>query len=178
MDSQFWLGVIVTVILGLPGAYVIAILANMHTPRLVHFLEARKLLKTHKTRQQALQIFNRISAFRDGTRDRYAFYILLASTSVICAVTASTLIIITVFQHEFPLAVPFAIIILLAIMAGLVTLILLTSIYETARQIERFDDYKAEGELRWGPIDNKTAELRTSPTTPGSMATGRNPLKS
>jgi len=69
MDSQFWLGVIVTIVVGLPGAYGIGILANMHTPRLVHFLESRKLLKKHKTRQQALRVFNRIKAFRDGTRD-------------------------------------------------------------------------------------------------------------
>jgi hypothetical protein len=91
MDSQFWLGVIITVVVGLPGAYVIGILANMHTPRPVHFLESRKLLKTHKTRQQALRIFNRIKAFRDGTRDRYPFYILLASAAVVCGIIASTL---------------------------------------------------------------------------------------
>ena len=107
MDSQFWLGVIITVVVGLPGAYVIGILANMHTPRLVHFLESRKLLKTHKTRQQALRVFNRIKEFRDGTRDRYPFYILLASAAVVCAIIASTLILVTVFQNEFPLAIPF-----------------------------------------------------------------------
>jgi hypothetical protein len=87
MDSQFWLGVIVTAVVGLPGAYVLAILANMHTPRPVHFFESRKLLKTHKTRQQALRIFNRIKAFRDGTRDRYPFYILLASGGTISRLT-------------------------------------------------------------------------------------------
>ena len=86
MDSQFWLGVIVTVILGLPGAYVIAILANMHTPRLVEFLESRRLLKKHKTRKQALEMFNRVKAFRDGTRDRYPFYILLATAALICGI--------------------------------------------------------------------------------------------
>jgi hypothetical protein len=54
MDSQFWLGVIITVVVGLPGAYVIGILANMHTPRLVHFLESRKLLKTPPRRPDSL----------------------------------------------------------------------------------------------------------------------------
>ena len=100
-DGQpFLLGVIITVVVGLPGAYVIGILANMHTPRLVHFLKSRKLLKTHKTRQQALRIFNRIKAFRDGTRDRYPFYILLAGAAVICAIIASTLILVTPFSAE------------------------------------------------------------------------------
>jgi TRAP-type uncharacterized transport system fused permease subunit len=157
MDSQFWLGVIITVVVGLPGAYVIGILANMHTPRLVHFLESRKLLKTHKTRQQALRIFNRIKAFRDGTRDRYPFYILLASAAVVCGIIASTLILVTVFQNEFPLAIPFY---LLAAIAALMMLLLLIGIYETARHIERFDDYKTEIEQRWGPIDDGHPEGR------------------
>jgi hypothetical protein len=34
-------------------------------------------------------------------------------------------------------------------------LLLLFGIYETARQIERFDDYKTEIEQRWGPIDDE-----------------------
>jgi TRAP-type uncharacterized transport system fused permease subunit len=128
MDSQFWLGVIITVVVGLPGAYVVGILANMHTPRLVHFL------KTHKTRQQALRIFNRIKAFRDGTRDRYPFYILLASAAVVCGIIASTLILVTVFQNEFPLAIPFY---LLAAIAALMMLLLLIGIYETSRRYRR-----------------------------------------
>jgi hypothetical protein len=153
MDSQFWLGVIVTVILGLPGAYVIAILANMHTPRLVQFLESRRLLKKHKTRKQALEMFNRVKAFRDGTRDRYPFYILLATAALICGIISSTLILIVVFQNEFPLFFPFAILVLIAAIAALVMMLFLTAIYETARQIERFDEYKAELEQRWGSID-------------------------
>jgi hypothetical protein len=160
MDSQFWLGVIVTAVVGLPGAYVIAILANMHTPRLVQFLESRKLLKKHKTRQQALRIFKRIKGFRDGTRDRYPFYILLASAAAVCAIIASTLILITVFQNEFPLAIPFFVLVLLAAIAALTMLLLLTGIYETARQIERFDDYKTEIEQRWGPIDDEHPDPR------------------
>lgn len=155
--GQFWLGVIITVVVGLPGAYVIGILANMHTPRLVHFLESRKLLKTHKTRQQALRVFNRIKEFRDGTRDRYPFYILLASAAVVCAIIASTLILVTVFQNEFPLAIPFY---LLAAIAALMMLLLLIGIYETARHIERFEDYKTEIEQRWGPIDSEHPEGR------------------
>jgi hypothetical protein len=29
----------------------------------------------------------------------------------------------------------------------------LMGLYETARQLERFDDYKKEFEERWGPLD-------------------------
>jgi hypothetical protein len=155
MQDEFWWGVIVTLIVGIPGAYAMAVLANMHTPRLVNFLESRKLLKRHKTRQQALQVFNRTKAFHDGTRDRYAFYILLASAALVCAIVSSTLTLIVVFQNEFPLAIPFGVLVLIAAISGLMMLLLLTGIYETARQIERFDDYKAEFEQRWGPLDNE-----------------------
>jgi hypothetical protein len=102
--------------------------------------------------QQTLLVFNRIKAFRDGTRDRYPFYILLASAAVVCAIIASTLILITALHNEFPLAIP---VYLLAAIAALTMLLLLFGIYETARQIERFDDYKTEIEQRWGPIDDE-----------------------
>jgi hypothetical protein len=156
MVSEFWLGVIITLIVGIPGAYGMAILANMHTPRLVHFFESRKLLKKHKTRQQALVGFNRTKAFHEGTRDRYSFYILFASGAVISAIVASTLLLIISVQHGevYPLSPGYGMLAGLAAIAMATALILLAGIYETARQLERFDDYKAEFEARWGPLDD------------------------
>src|SRR5580704_10589143 len=113
MVDDFWLGVIITLIVGIPVAYGIAILANMHTPRLVQFLDRRNLLKTHKTRKQALRVFCRIRDFREGTRDRYAHYIILASSAIVCAVAASMLVLIVVFQNEFPIAISFGILVLI-----------------------------------------------------------------
>ncbi|HZL29499.1 MAG TPA: hypothetical protein VFC54_00350 [Pseudolabrys sp.] len=156
MSEESWLVIIVTLVASVPVTYVIAILATMHAPRLVHFLESRKLLKKEKTRKQALDFFFRVKAFRDGTKDKYAYYILLASGAVVSSIIGSMLVLITVFQNEFPVAIPFAVIILLAVLAALMTLILLTSIYETARRIERFDDYKAEVEKAWGSIDKES----------------------
>ena len=34
----------------------------------------------------------------------------------------------------------------------MMAVLLLTGIYETARHLERFDDYKKEFEERWGPL--------------------------
>ena len=68
------------------------------TPRLVSYLEKRKLIKARKTREQALQIYNRIKAFREGKRDRYPFYMLLVGSAVISAIGASTIIIIVVLM--------------------------------------------------------------------------------
>jgi hypothetical protein len=75
--NEFWWGVIITLIVGVPGAYGMALLANMHTPRLTQFLESRKLIKKHKTRQQALVVFHRIKASAKvrGTNRRSTWFL-------------------------------------------------------------------------------------------------------
>ena len=156
MDEQFWVwvGLILTVVIGLPGAYLMGVLASLHTPRWSEYLQNRKLLKTRKTKQQALLTFNRIKDFREGKRDRYPFYIQLGTGSVLCAVFASTMILIISNQVlEYPVAVEYLTVAALAAVGIASSLILLAAIYETARQIERFDDYKAEFEQRWGSTD-------------------------
>jgi hypothetical protein len=42
--DEFWWGVVITLIVGIPGAYIMGVLAHMHTPRFVQFLERRRLL--------------------------------------------------------------------------------------------------------------------------------------
>jgi hypothetical protein len=79
MGREFWLGVIITLIVGIPGAYLIGILANLHTPRLIEFLDRRKLLKTHKTKKQALRVFNRIKNFRSGKKEIDIQFIVLSA---------------------------------------------------------------------------------------------------
>lgn len=150
-----WPTLLLGMILTAPVAYVTGIITYMHAPRLMHFLDNRKLLKKHRTRQQAVDTFNRVKAFREGNRDRYPFYLILASGAVICTIIASTLIIIAL-QYDFSIEFR-SYLLLLALLAVLVGLLLLVGIYGTARQIERFDAYKVEFENRWGPIDNDPA---------------------
>jgi membrane protein implicated in regulation of membrane protease activity len=138
-----WVGVI-SLVLAVP----MGIASIMLTPRLLSYLEKRKLIKARKTKEQALQIYNRIRAFREGRRDKYAFYILLGSVAVLCAVAASTIIIVVL------LVSPEIIVLWLvtAFMLALMSVFFLVALYETARQLERFDDYKKEFEERWGPL--------------------------
>jgi hypothetical protein len=148
-----WATLLLGLLLGIPVAYVIGILTHMHGIRLERFLENRDLLKKRKTREQALVAFNRIKAFREGKRDKYPFYMILAGVAVTLAITASTFVLIAVIVSvslELRL-----ILLLLGLLAALIAIILLAGIYETDRQITRFDDYKTEFEQRWGPIDNK-----------------------
>jgi hypothetical protein len=144
-----WTTLILGVVLGIPVAYLIGILSNVHAIRFMQFRDNRKLLKKAKTRQQALLIFQRIKAFKEGKRDRYAFYMILASSAVCCSTLAATLILINVIRQD--LSFEFRMLLgLMALIAILMTVAVLAGIYEHARQIERFDEYKKEFEARWG----------------------------
>ncbi len=145
---------VIILVLGIVGGYVAAVLGGMHTSRWANFLNNRKLLKTQKSKQQALQVYNRIKAFHEGKRDKYPYYLLLASGAVMCAILSSTLIlIISIQNNEYPVSVEYGIVALFAVMFIALGMVFLGAIYETARQIERFDDYTKEFEERWGPID-------------------------
>jgi hypothetical protein len=141
----FWIGV-AGVVLAVP----LAIVGNLLTPRVASYLEKRKLIKARKTRGQALRIYNRIQAFREGRRDRYSYYILLAGSAVLCAIASSTIIIgVLLISPSFE---PTNVFLLMAFTLALFAVGFLAVIYETARQLERFDDYKKEFEERWGPL--------------------------
>jgi hypothetical protein len=149
MGREFWLGVIITFIVGIPGAYLIGILANLHTPRLIELLDRRKLLKTHKTKKQALRVFNRIKSFRSGKRDRYPFYIIISAAGVVSGVAASSIVVIAILMPDLWWESR-TVFFLFAVLAAILSFICFAGIYETARQIERFDDYEAEFKKKWG----------------------------
>ncbi len=77
---------------------------------------------------------------------------ILASAAVSCAIIASTLILIACIRHDFFMETRI-ILILFASIFLIMTVSLLAGIYETSRQIERFDDYRIEFEKRWGMIE-------------------------
>jgi hypothetical protein len=147
LDWGFWLG-ISALVLAIP----LGVITNLLTPRVMTFLERRKLIKTHKTRRQALESYDRMRAFHEGRKDKYAFYILSGSCAVISAM-ATSMIVILLILADIPTLDAKMITGLVAIICGLLALICLAGLYETARKLERFDDYKAEFEKRWGPID-------------------------
>jgi O-antigen/teichoic acid export membrane protein len=117
----------------------------------LRFLEQRKLIKTSKSKQQALQHYQHIKALRDGSKDKYAYYMLLLGLSVLSAIAASTILIST-----FIVAPPFdalLIPLLFALVLALLSVIFLAAMYDTSRRIKQFDRFKAELEEQWGPLD-------------------------
>jgi hypothetical protein len=143
-----WLELVIGMFLGVPVAYLAGILAHMHAIRFGRFLDNRKLLKKAKTRQQALVVFNRIKAFKENKRDRYPFYLIWASGAVISAILASTVVLVCI---ELDLSLDKRLLLsYLALMLAVMSVVLVFAIKETARQIERFDDYEKEFIERWG----------------------------
>jgi Na+-transporting NADH:ubiquinone oxidoreductase subunit NqrE len=74
---------------------------------------------------------------------------ILASSAVCCSIFAATLILIGITRQDFSFEIRM-VLSLMALMAVVMTIAALAGIYEHARQIERFDDYKKEFEARWG----------------------------
>jgi ABC-type transport system involved in cytochrome bd biosynthesis fused ATPase/permease subunit len=146
MDFSAWVS-ITALILVIP----LGVASNLLTYRFSSFLERRKLIKTHKTRQQALQGYERIKAFHEGRRDKYPYYMLLMGTAVLLCIVAATIVIVAAVVSP-----PFEIILIwcgFAVIFVMMSIVLLAGLYWTARQLERFDDYKKEFEKQWGPID-------------------------
>lgn len=76
---------------------------------------------------------------------------LLVGSAVISAIGGSTFIILVVLTSpEFQNALIYFFV---AIILVMMSVAFFAGIYETARQLERFDDYKKEFEQRWGPLE-------------------------
>jgi membrane protein YdbS with pleckstrin-like domain len=69
---------------------------------------------------------------------------------------ALTILLTLVIQIDSPYYISFrdVIVALTAVIIFLFAVLLLIGIYDTARQIERFDAYKLEFETRWGSVDS------------------------
>ncbi len=82
---------------------------------------------------------------------------MLAGWAVICAVASGTNIILIVIINPdiqyIAVPGPSAILVILAIVFAFFAVIFMLSLYETSRQLERFDEYKADLERQWGPMD-------------------------
>ena len=126
LDVGAWVGIIALIL-----AFPVAVMGHLFGHRLLLNLERRKLVKGDATRQQAIQAYNRVKSFHNRTRDRYPYYLLLAGSAVICAVASST------------------------IGGALLAVLMMVGLYQTSRHLDRFDDYKAELEQQWGPIDDE-----------------------
>jgi hypothetical protein len=153
-DWGLWLGV-VSLALAIP----LGIVTNLFTPRVVGYLERRKVLKTHRTRQQALRTYRLVRAFHAGRRDKYVFYIVWGNLAVIFeifGVMAALLLLVGDFdRHEMLWVVA-----LIALLCVLVGFSLLMVIFDTAKKLENFDEYKADIEKRWAPITEEDLKDR------------------
>ena len=157
-----WLG-IVSLVLAIP----LGIATNLLTPRLVSYLGTRKLIKTTRTKEQELKAYQQVKAFKDGTRDKYPFY-MVVSTLCICFELASVTLMLGAFlifpisPDDFLTVDPVRLI--LGILTGgffVLGIVLLTIIPTTERRLENFDGYTAEVRKKWG--DDALEEVKKGP---------------
>ena len=124
-------------------------------------LEQRKLTKANETRQQAIRTYKLITAFRRGTKDRYAYYLLCVGWAAICAVASGTTTILLVLVKPDMNAIPgvlAAILLLLAVAFFVTALVLMVIPYDIQRKLENFDAYKAEFEKQWGVVEESDVQ--------------------
>jgi hypothetical protein len=142
------LATIGAVILAIP----LSIVGNLLTRKVDALLERRKLTKTTRSKEQELANYKRVEAFKNGKRDRYPFYILLATGAVISAlgsVSCLMLVIVKYWDVDFP-SFPFVLAPLFTFVFGILAVGFMFTIAETARQIEQFEQYQAEIRKKWG----------------------------
>lgn len=78
---------------------------------------------------------------------------ILTVVAFACTSIASVLVLITVLREDF--SFEFRVILsIVALIVALLTVGVPVNIYETERQLKRFEEYKAEIKQRWGPLDN------------------------
>lgn len=146
MDISTWIS-IAALVLVIP----LGVATNLVTPKVVGHLEQRKLIKTHRTREQQISEYRRIEDFKNGVRDRYPFYILLSSVSIFFMLISFGVALLTFWlaMHaaDFMNAVFSG---AFAILFFTISVVCLFAIPATARRIERFDDYTAQIRAKWG----------------------------
>ena len=142
-------GVILSVA-GLVLVIPLGIASNLLTPRLITYLEKRKLTKTNRSKEQELANYKRVEAFKKGTRDRYPYYILLPSSAVISTVGSATCLFLLALKdwNVFDFLNP--VLLLLTVLLPVFAILFMVVIAETARHIEQFEQYQAEIRKKWG----------------------------
>jgi hypothetical protein len=152
LDINAWLGIAFFLL-----SFPMGVATIMLTPRFVSYLEKRKLIKSNRSKEQDIAAYRGVEAFKNGTRDKYPSYIVLAVFSVIFAVGGATCVLLlalkvgtpdettTLFssQHNVFLF-------LITFLFFLLSVLFLIIIITTERRIERFDEYTAEIRKKWG----------------------------
>ncbi|WP_338833294.1 hypothetical protein [Bradyrhizobium septentrionale] len=154
MSVGDWIG-IVSLVLVIP----LGIATNLLTPRFVAYLERRKLIKSIRSKEQEIKAYHRVKAFKDGIRDKYPHYILLATLCVCFELIAVMLALVAFVNFPISIADFFTVqparLILGVLTGGFFVLGFgfLAIISDTERRLEKFDEYTAEVRRKWGGDD-------------------------
>jgi hypothetical protein len=139
LELNFWLGLALSIPL--------SILANVFTPKLLSYLERRKILKTHRTRSKEKEMVERAREFKSGKRDKYAYYFLCALGSIFFMIVGSsvTLVLLLTSPNLDNLLIGVAVIAASLVLCAS----LFMSIHITGYNIDNFADCERRFKERW-----------------------------
>jgi hypothetical protein len=130
----------------------LSIFANLLTRKVDVYLAKRKLIKSNRSKEQELANYKRVEAFKNGMRDRYPFYILVASSAVISAVESATCVVLLALKDWNILDSLDPVLFFLVFILAALAILFMVLIAETARHIEQFEQYQAEIRKKWSNV--------------------------
>jgi hypothetical protein len=151
VDIGAWIGV-TSLVLAIP----LGIASGLLTPRLVTYLQQRKLIKSHRTKEQDIAAYRSIEAFKNGTRDKYPPYLAMAVLSVNFAICGAVFVLLIALKYgsiDETTLLPSQLTIFFSLLAVLFfsfSALCLVLIPITDRRIQKFTEYTAEIRKKWG----------------------------
>jgi hypothetical protein len=143
VNIDFFLGVLISIPIGFA--------VNLFTPRILDYLQKRKVISSLRSREFAQLEYDRIKAFKTGKKDRHAYYLLMAASAVISAIVASTALLFAILSpFDLPGKIMAA---LFAVLAGFYCIKLMVDFYQTIVQVENFEGYQRKFKNKWGEPD-------------------------
>jgi hypothetical protein len=151
MDREFWLKTVVTFLVAVGGAIIGAILKPVATAKVAYFFSARQLKKSRKQRETDLREYEQIKAFRAGTRDKQAYYVILGTVSVALFVGASMclLAVLILYVTGYGRFEHFATGLIFGVVFSLLGILGIAVMSTTAARLEQFDEYEKSVKEKW-----------------------------
>jgi hypothetical protein len=151
MDVGAWIG-LAALVLAIPLGVASIFVYN----GLMRQLQQRRLTRANETREQAIRTYKRIVAFRNGTKDKYAYYLMTVGWASVFAVASGAAAIAIFLKFPAPSEIPDLgelALLLIAIGCFVSAIVLLLVMYDTERKLENFAAYKSDMEKQWGVLE-------------------------
>jgi hypothetical protein len=162
--SEFWQGVTVSLVGGGVIGLIVTVLANLAHPKVVAYLDSRKLLSIEKRKRTAAKLHSLILDLHENRRDKHIYLLSVAVALILlCTVTVgvmSAAIVIIALLPQRPEPVEWSLVARPFVTAGFLFFVGLFGIAvllfgvrvfrEITKALENFEQYDAAYKRKWG----------------------------